>query len=405
MWLFLQGKILHIGDNFAVDIIKAKEYGLDTFYVPSAISILNESALSSLIEVKEKEENILGLIIAKLFNSPFSLINEDNTVNINSLYDFGYCVFGPIMSNYLIELIKLVKTNSIDKICFLARDAYILKELYEFFINTFELKLDVDTLYLKISSRLIESVTLFNEKDINFLLDNRVFDGRFCDFLRIVFDIEIFNEDENRDKEIVSSIDKEKVKVWLKPYIEKILKQSEINRKNYLNYINQENLNCNLLVTDIGYTGRQQFYLEKLLKQSFYGFYVALEEDTKYNNGKMQGLYDTKLTSLFKVLEAVCVSNEGSYIKSIENGKFINDKKLKNQEYYEEKLEIIEGIKGYLLDIKNTYKTFNNINESKEIAQKIFNIAFSDNVKLNSKISDILFFDNPYSSARETKII
>ena len=58
-----------------------------------------------------------------------------------------------------------------------------------------------------------------------------------------------------------------------------------------------------------------------------------------------------------------------------------------------------------ILHVEGIYKSFDKLSPSKEIAEKIFNFIFTDSINLSNEIRDILYFDSPYNSVRETKII
>jgi len=403
------GKILHVGDNYEIDIINAKKFDIETYFIPSASEIFSKSSLSSLCKYADNLDNeaVLGLFNANLFNSPFKLNNLDNTVNVESLEQFGYCFLGPLFFNYIKELVNSVKSLKVKDVLFLSRDGYLLKKLYEFYISEFNIKNIANPIYLKISSRLIELCAIYSEKDIYELIDNRMFDGSFAKFCNVVFDIEISENDPNFYNEIVLPTNNEELKLWIKPYVNTIIEKAGVNRDNYLKYLNSLEFNENTVISDIGYHGSQQYYLEKILSRKFNGYYFIFDSLSKFNNSNMSGLYDfnSSFSNLFKVLEAVCVSDEGSFVKVLSNGEFVSDKKYKNQEYFNEKCKIVDGIKMYFLDMKKLIGNSEKIGNTKLLAQKIFESIFDGSINISKDINNILFFDTPYSSANETKVI
>lgn len=119
-------KCLHIGDNYEADFEKPSQYGIDSYYVMSAKDMLMHSSLSGIVShVNTVSDSIcLGLVIAKLFNSPFALSSTNGKVYFKQSKTYGYCVYGPLLEKFLIWLYYNSRKDSIDKLLFFARDGF-----------------------------------------------------------------------------------------------------------------------------------------------------------------------------------------------------------------------------------------------------------------------------------------
>ena len=144
-----QDQILHIGDNYEVDVNKARENGIEAFYLPKALDLFwsadkNEikgktatfifcenssdsdfmSALTGNIGIR----CMLALVINKFFDNPFSGFNRDSAYDANP-YFIGYFALG--MNLWALAEWITEETKQYKKIHFLSRDGYVLKSVYD----------------------------------------------------------------------------------------------------------------------------------------------------------------------------------------------------------------------------------------------------------------------------------
>lgn len=127
-------RFIHVGDNWSVDINGSKRIGWDTFYYPN----VNREGIpyrpTEMLSVASAFYK--GLVNAKLHNGIF---------NKNEFYEYGYCYGGLMAIGYCQYLNRLAKNESIDQFLFLARDGFIVKEIYDHFIG------DTDSEYIPFS--------------------------------------------------------------------------------------------------------------------------------------------------------------------------------------------------------------------------------------------------------------
>ena len=161
-------KCLHIGDNKTGDVENPAKYGIDSYYIMSAKDMLMNSSMAELAShVNTVSDSIcLGLVISKLFNSPFALCSTNGKVSYDDSEIYGYCVYGPLLEKFLIWLYYNSRKDGIDKLLFFARDGYFLEKDYKIVSQLLDDGYKQDWCYLPISRRLIYMATMKSEDDL-----------------------------------------------------------------------------------------------------------------------------------------------------------------------------------------------------------------------------------------------
>jgi len=288
MWRYLRfvywrSKLVHLGDNNNSDVIFPKKYKKDTIKIMSSRELLHQSNLYNLLAPSINQRTVsdsifLGIMInKKIFNSPFS------DLMVNSISDFGYIFHAPLLNEFLKFITD--KTSRMDELLFLAREGYYLQKLYQEYTELYNIK-PKSNIYFLASRKATHTATLYDENNIYRLKE---FTGTFKTFMKQIFDIDV--EDK---KKIVLPRDLELVKEKVKPYIKKILKNAEKERKAYLNYI-EENIkeynNKKIALIDLGYSGTIQYNLTKLTQKELTGIYLTNSSNTKKYSSKSKLLY------------------------------------------------------------------------------------------------------------------
>lgn len=124
----IKGNVLHIGDNYFKDGLSCVNFGIDTFIVESAVNCALESPYRNLMGMTNNidEDNLIGLIISKVYNSPFVA----NNYIIENIKDFSYIFISPLVTGFMIWLLNEVKNNNYNNVLFASRDGYIISKLY-----------------------------------------------------------------------------------------------------------------------------------------------------------------------------------------------------------------------------------------------------------------------------------
>ncbi len=113
-------KIIHIGDNEVSDIEKAREKRIDTFYYEN----VNKSG--------NKYRAIdMSIVVGSAYKGIVNTHLHNGFKRYDAYYEFGYIYGGLFSLGYCNWIYQLAKQKNTDKILFVARDGYLLKQVYE----------------------------------------------------------------------------------------------------------------------------------------------------------------------------------------------------------------------------------------------------------------------------------
>ena len=121
---FTEGlNVIHIGDNYQADVIKAKEAGWSSYYYKNVNNIGKpyRAKMSPFMGTAYS-----GVINAFLHNG----INRGGFYN-NEFYRFGFIYGGFFILGFANWIHDYAIKNNIDKILFFSRDGYIVKKVYD----------------------------------------------------------------------------------------------------------------------------------------------------------------------------------------------------------------------------------------------------------------------------------
>ena len=289
-------KIIHIGDNEESDIQVPSERNIFTYHIMSAKDLFQLSNVGKKLKVTPKtvvDSVMLGVVVGKYYSNPFS-INECKFENkINSMYDFGYMIIGPIVCDFIIWLSQQVKKQSINNVLMLAREGYLLNDVFNILKDNCNKLQDVNSKYIYASRRSALVASIKNEKDIKEALC-KFYEGTLKDLLLNRFGISELSDIE--DVNVVLPGDSHKVYQLISSKIDEIINNSEQERKTYKEYLD-ENISDSNAIVDIGYSGSIQYYLSKIVSTTFVGLYFATDSKElalKIPNNKMIGRYIEK---------------------------------------------------------------------------------------------------------------
>lgn len=402
-------KIVHIGDNENSDVIYPKHFAINTLKVKSGKELLNDSEvkiyLDEIIYNRKPSDSIqLGIIINKiLFNSPFS------NGKINTLEDFSYSYIAPLMLS-LIEFIQ-EKANNKDQILFLAREGYNLQKLYQDYCAIFGVK-EIKNTYFLASRRAVTNATIDTEKDLE-LLCQKIFEGKIKNFFEEVLGITYQEE----DFEIKLPEDYNLVIKKVKKYKKQIFAKTELQKKNYLNYVNQNIKNYqkkNLCLVDLGYSGTIQYYLTKMLEQEVEGIYLTNSDTVKRytKKSKLNFCFDITAKEKYKkvyyyslVLEfflsaptgqLIGFENVGDKVEAIYNNEVMNEEKKKNIK------KIYDSVLKYFKDIKEIQEIYE-LELNKDLIFQNY-ISIIETKVLSYEVKDLFRFIDAYNEIAEYNV-
>lgn len=424
-------RCLHIGDNKTGDAKNPVIYGIDSYYIMSAKDMLMKSSISELASsVNTVSDSIcLGLVAAKLFNSPFALCSTNGKVSYDDSEIYGYCVYGPLLEKFLIWLYYNSRKDGIDKLLFFARDGYFLEKDYKVVSELLNDGYEQDWCYLPISRRLIYMATMENEDDFKRVVAFP-YVGTFAEYMKSRFGIivtEVTSEYNNRQINAVG--DSKDILEWIQPYKDEIIKKAKRKRENYLRYLKtdgdmQKGLTYGTV--DLGYYGTNQYYLQRLtgIKTKGYCFYACLGKDNVY-------ISDISMTGCFQygddyTAEKSIVRKKNMYIETfitaphgmisyIDNqGKMICKPDGKSQEYFDIKEKVNCGAVDFIVNYINIYKAVLAVNskEHKKLMQdrresledNLFCNVLNGICNVSNDILEGFYFDNDFVGGKEIKL-
>ena len=251
--LYLKGKnaasCLHIGDDAVADIEMPPKQGMGTFRIYSGFDLMETLGGLGLEETMETLSDRLkvGMFNARMWNNPFCFETEGNRLEVQSAYDIGYLLCGPMISDFVFWMDRLTTQQNIKNIWLCARDGYLLQEMYKgLFTNK-------KVTYFLTSRTAAIRAGMETEEDILYV-DGMKFFGTPKESLRVRFGW----EPEREKKEVVDG--------GLLQYRELILEKSKCQKQYYKEYI------CGLhpeegeiAVFDFVAKGTTQMYLQRLV--------------------------------------------------------------------------------------------------------------------------------------------
>lgn len=382
MWMYyaeekVKGRhALHIGDNRKTDVDMPVEYGIKTYMVPSAWDMLSVSSMRKITShiCNTYDTAVMGCVLKELFNNPYRLKDTDGVIQIKSNYDMGYCVFAPVILTFLLWLLQISKADHIKKLVFMSRDGYFLKEDFEYLCEL--MGEQTECCYLGISRQLAMTASIETKQEL-MEFAAMPYTGSITELFEDRFGIKDMEEMEGKS---------------LEDYIEKYLPQIEkyvsVIRENYLKYVGRMNLDDDCAVVDLGFYGNNQRYLNKFAKKKMCGYYVNANLSEQNGNTSVQ-----KMTACFQKAEDTTGENSQVLKKQIylesfltapygmvkavdDEGNFICADKKKNQEHFQDKEEMNQGVKQFICDYIGLFKDYI-INPDIEFMERFYGCCFS----------------------------
>ena len=424
-------KCIHIGDNKTGDIENPTKYGIDSYYVMSGKDMVMNSSISELAShVNTVSDSIcLGLVTAKLFNSPFALCSNKGKLSFDNSEVYGYCVYGPLLEKFLIWLYSNSRKDGINKLLFFARDGYFLEKDYRIVAELFDDGYKQDWCYLPISRRLIYMASMENEEDFKRVVEFP-YVGTFADYMKSRFEITVTDEtSEYNDRQINAVGDSKNILKWIQPYKEMIMQEAKAERENYLKYLETDgDMQKEICygTVDLGYYGTNQYYLQRLtdIKAKGYCFYACLSENNVFiNDIFMIGCFqygndyaaEKSLARKKNMYIETFLTAPYGMIRYIDNkGNMVCEPDGKSQRNFDIKENVNGGAIDFIRDYINIYKSIlvadsnEYIKQMQDRTESIEDIIFYNMLNGMCNVSkDILrgfYFDNDFVGGKEIEL-
>lgn len=318
------------------------------------------------------------------------LLKNRDLQNPHSFEELGYIFFGPLLFNFFIWLKAEIKDS--DLILFNSREGYFLQNIYELFKIKYNLP---ESVYFKTSRKISTIASLFTKEDIYDTFNLHRYSGTSSNLMKDRFGIEWGKNEYIDSLKEIPNIDE---------CVESILNNAKRLRKEYVPYINDIiGSYKNIIMVDSGYQGTTQYNLQKAFGLHLKGRYINYKGNK--NLLDVKGLYDFEKTNFQKNIiffESIFTDKVGSYV-DIVNGKFINENIQIENQYFEEKIKIINGIKFFINDMLQT--DFDETTVSYEYSDYLFDLMCKKDFVKNEKLFDIFLHDNYYVRDNLKKII
>ena len=329
------------------------------------------------------------------------LEGTEGEVRIESPYQMGYCVFGPVILTFLLWLAELSRREKKERLVFLARDGYFLKEDFDYLCGL--MGEQRNCCYLGISRQLAMAASITSMEELLEYM-SMPYSGSVKEMLEDRFGIRDAEENENGEPEELA----DKYLPEIKAYICRV-------RKNYLEYIGKMGLDETCAVVDLGYYGNNQKYLNRLGRLDMPGYYVNASLAARNPNAQCQ-----KMTACFQgkddltgeksrilkrqiFLESFLTAPYGMVKEIDETGSFVCARAKKNQEYFEDKEEINRGVKAFIREYWETFGAFGLCPDT-EFADWYYGFCFGGAVTFSDRVKKSFYNDNAMMNRIESML-
>ena len=376
---------IHIGDNAQSDVQAPGDLSLKMNALFEGFLVLNPRdafKFSKYYNVFAKYENttvensiILGAMVnGYLCNNAFSSDNLGEP-KFDNAKDLGAGAFGALFATFADNIYKWAGKNDL---WFLAREGYVLKEVYDIFAKNI-IKENGNSEYFLTSRRSISVPAIENINDIRGILEQN-YDGTFSNLLKARLGLDV--NDDFKNIHIIMPRDIEKVMKMVEPHLNDIFEKANAEKKEYMVYINSLRYNENPCVVDVGYAGTIQYYLSKMLNKKVKGVYLSTTPEKKPEKlgcvcHSLYPLLDwgqSKENTVFKnqlFLEAVLKAPFGQ-LMCFENGEPIYGK---DRIIGDDIASMQNGILEYVSRVSSVLGEVGEVNIDKNLASDIFDIS------------------------------
>jgi predicted HAD superfamily hydrolase len=362
---------LHVGTKAETEDVYVENNYIDTFILKSAYDMFCMSSYRSLqYSLKSiNERSMAGILIAKVFNNPFTLYHASERPKIDCIYDFGYIFIAPLITKYVLWIIDEVKNAQYTDILFAARDGMIVHKLYDFALK--ELRLNIPRgIYLQTSRTVCSNASVIDEDDISWIAEvPYAYSPELM--LRRRFNLEedeVEQYNENIHKDIVS---------YALNHKDIIYEKSKVVRNNYLKYMKMIGLQKGkkYAFVDFVSSGTCQLLLNKFIPFNIEGLYfcrynvndeakMSLPVKSLFENLIEKYVYCSYSYENYLFLETVMTSLKPSLASVNENGEPVFGTEERSKEELQYVIDVHSAIENYFYEfIKNLYVDDSEINK------------------------------------------
>jgi HAD superfamily hydrolase (TIGR01549 family) len=280
--------ILHVGDNVAADVVRAKERGIKPFHLVKASEVFAECDSFTTPWSRDEERHSLDwkMILAvagnRFHDNPY-LPHRRGTLFCGDPWRLGYYGQGPMLLGYTKWLMEKAIRDGVKRLYFLSRDGLIMKEAYDRIAENYP---DAPSSHYLLCSR--RAVNLAKVRD-----EHGVMDLLHVDFARTTIQhllssrfgvypanvpTDILLKHNLTLETVVTHKHLEMLKPLFLDLLPLIVSAASTERANYLEYLHGTGLldEGKVALVDIGYAGTMQesLYLLTDRQKLFGGYYL-----------------------------------------------------------------------------------------------------------------------------------
>ncbi len=295
-------QILHIGDNYDSDVKRASEAGFAVQHFPSAIGLLQGRnpgiytgrSFRKIFEIADRYTDMnlsyysyfglrscLAVAANKIFDFPYVSFNANSDLNADPSI-VGYYIVGMHIFSLARWLINNTRGKGVRKIHFAARDGYLIKQAYD--ILSEGLENVPESNYIRVSRKSFAIADIAGFNDIHSVVQKLNYASQTPDSIfelfKPVMSLRARNEYDkfsNENKSLCETrfVDRDQFAAFMNDFYRTYLEDADFASyreavKNYFGSI----FSPDDVFFDVGYSGRVELVLNKLLGFKIRSFYI-----------------------------------------------------------------------------------------------------------------------------------
>ena len=294
-------EMVHIGDSRRSDYIMPRTKGIKSVHIDRNTVNCNFLTKNDIWENTGKQ----GILFSFLNNKLAGYKKE------SEFFQWGYEALGPLILGFCTWIHAQIEENGIKRAFFLARDMYLVKDIYQMLYD------DVEIIYLEVSRRSLREAYIKKKRNVRAVFDTM---GRKKYTLEDILNILSINTEDSpklekclAKKEIeikdcaIENLDEETFGLVNSMILDSLNSKND-NTLEYLLQMGAMNEDKSALV-DIGWHGTIQNTLEQLTDKSFKGLYFGNTKRKTYKNMESDGYWfsEENEKNALEYLSMICI--------------------------------------------------------------------------------------------------
>lgn len=394
----LPSQILHIGDNYDSDVKRAAEAGLTAQHYPAAMGLLQGRnpgiftgrAFHKTFDISDRYTDMnlayysyfglrscLAVVANKVFDFPFVSFNTDSDMNGDPAI-VGYYVVGMHIFALARWLIKQTRGKGIRKIHFAARDGFLIKQAYDILSQGLS---DVpESGYIRVSRKAFAIADVERFEDIHSIVHKLNYASQTPDSIYDMFKPVMSASSQEKYEEYRSKnraacetrfIERDQFSRFLTDFYHQYLedacfKEYQEGMREYFKKI----FSAEDVFFDVGYSGRVELVLNKLLGFKIRSFYI-------HSNNE----YLDKRCSLGEI-ENTCFYNYKPIVTGVVREHIISELALSTIGYTLEDGKIEPVFDAFEMNYPTVFVTQRLQNSALEFVKDMYSLFGSDAIEL-----------------------